>query len=204
MIIIAVLALLVIGVGGLAVWSFMNYSDQKNNVDAKIDKAVTLSEKEQGDKLAKQFEEAEKKPNRTFSGPADYGSLQFSYPKTWSAYVESDGVGSQEFKAYLNPMTVPPVGDESQRFAVRVTITGEKYEDVIAGYQDLVKEGDLKSSTVKASGVDGTRLDGAFSEDLRGAAVIYKIRDKTAIIQTDANTFKPDFEKIIATIKFKQ
>lgn len=203
-IIIATLALLVIGVGGLAVWAYINYADQKDNVDAKISKAVAVAEKQQGDKLAKEFEEAEKKPNRTFSGPADYGSLSFDYSKTWSVYVESDGSTGGDFKAYLNPIVVPPTKSTQERFALQVTITDQKYEDVIKKYQSLVKKGDLTSSVTKANGVDGTRLDGAFTKDIRGAAVIYKIRDKTATIQTDADTFKPDFEALIATIKFKE
>lgn len=202
-IIIAVLALLVIGVSGLAVWSYLNYTDQKENVNAKIDKAVALAEKEQGDRLAKEFQEAEKKPNLTFSGPADFGSLSFSYPKTWSVYVDSDGRKNDKFEAYLNPVVVPPVAKD-ERFALRVSITSESYEDVIKKYQSLVKKGDLKSSATKANGVDGTRLDGAFSKDIRGSAVVYKIRDKTAVIQTDADTFKPDYEALIKTIKFKQ
>jgi hypothetical protein len=46
------------------------------------------------------------------------------------------------------------------------------------------------------------RLDGSFSTDIRGSAVIFKIRDKTVTIRTDADTFKPDFENIIKTINF--
>ena len=53
-------------------------------------------------------------------------------------------------------------------------------------------------------GNTGTRLDGNFSKNIRGAAVIYKVRDKTATVRTDANeTFKADFNKIIQTINFE-
>jgi len=57
---------------------------------------------------------------------------------------------------------------------------------------------------VKADGNNGTRLDGAFTKDIRGYAVIFKIRDKTLTIRTDANTFKSDFNKLINTIKFNE
>jgi len=73
---------------------------------------------------------------------------------------------------------------------------------VIEDYKDLVKSGKLTTSSVKANSQNGTRLDGSFTKDIRGAAVIYKIRDKTAIIRTDADTFKPDFENLIKTITF--
>jgi hypothetical protein len=52
------------------------------------------------------------------------------------------------------------------------------------------------------NGENGVRLDGNFSDEIRGAAVIFKIRDKTAVLRTDADTFKPDFETLIKTVTF--
>lgn len=187
---------------GLAIWAYVNYADQKNNVDAKISNAVAKAEKEQADVLERKFAEREKEPLRSFAGPSDYGSLGFKYPKTWSVYVADDGSSDSSFKAYLNPATVPPVNDPTSRFAVRVSIVNQKYEDVIDSYKDEVKSGKLTTTSVKANSQNGTRLDGSFSKDIRGAAVIFKIRDKTAVIRTDADTFKPDFENLIKTITF--
>jgi hypothetical protein len=65
-----------------------------------------------------------------------------------------------------------------------------------------VKSGALQSSTIKINGVDSTRLDGNFTKDIRGSAVLFKIRDKTVTIRTDADTFKPDFDALVASIKF--
>jgi hypothetical protein len=67
-----------------------------------------------------------------------------------------------------------------------------------------VKKGDLKSSAVSADGSNGTRLDGKFTKDIRGAAVLFKIRDKTLTLRSDADTFKTDFDALIKTIKFNQ
>jgi hypothetical protein len=201
---IVLLALLAIAGIGVSVWAYMNYVEQKTNVDAKVEQAVASAEKNQADSDEKKFALREKEPNRDFAGPADYGTLSFKYPKTWSVYVASDGSSSEDFKAYLNPVTVPPISTNLQRFALRVSIVNEKFENVIDGYQSLVQTGKLHASAVKANGETGTRLDGNFSEDIRGAAVIYKIRDKTAIVRTDADTFKPDFENIIKTITFVQ
>lgn len=198
------LSVFLVAFGGLAIWAYVNYMDQKNNVDAKISKAVATAEKEQADELEKKFEERDKEPNRSFAGPSDYGSLGFKYPKTWSVYVSNDGTNSKNFQAYLNPASVPSIETETSRYALRVSIVNESYEDTINEYQDLVEEGQLKASPVKVKDQNGTRLDGSFSKDIRGSAVIYKIRDKTAIIRTDADTFKPDFENIIKTISFIQ
>jgi hypothetical protein len=62
----------------------------------------------------------------------------------------------------------------------------------------------LKSSAVKADDQNGTRLDGSFSKDIRGSAVIFKIRDKTVTIRTDADTFRADFDALVATITFNK
>ena len=187
----------------LGIWALVNYLDQKNNVDTKVETAVSTAVKEQGDELAANFAEEEKKPNRTFAGPEDYGSLSFSYPKTWSIYVNKDASSGDVYEAYLNPISVPPI-KATQQYALHVTIESKDYDQVIKGYESQVKKGDLRSSAVSAGGVDGTRLDGTFTKDIRGAAVIFKIRDKTATIRTDADTFKPDFDALVATIKFNQ
>jgi len=105
----------------------------------------------------------------------------------------------------MNPISVPSVSNaNTQQYALRVTIESKDYDKVIASYESLVKKGDLKSSAVSVNGNNGTRLNGSFSKDIRGSAVIYKIRDKTVTLRTDADTFKPDFDALITTIKFNE
>lgn len=201
---VAIIGLTLISVtfGSLAIWSYVSYNEQKTNVDAKIAVAEADAKKAQAEVDEKKFAEREKEPNRAFVGPEDYGRLTFDYPKTWSVYIATDENRGGSYQAYLNPVTVPPVGNSQQQYALRVNIENNSYDSVIESYQPLVKEGDLRSSPVSVNGVSGTRFDGNFSQDIRGAAVIYKIRDKTVTIRTDADTFKPDFENVIKTIKF--
>lgn len=191
-----------LAVGGAFAWALINYFDQKDNVDTKVSSAVTTAVKKQADSDATNFEAEDKKPNRQFAGPEDFGALSFSYPKTWSTYIDKDA-STGTFDAYLNPISVPTVSTTTQ-FALRVTIETKSYDTVLSTYTALVKKGDLKSSTVKINGVDSSRIDGAFTKDIRGSAVVFKIRDKTVTIRTDADTFKPDFEAIVASIKFNQ
>jgi hypothetical protein len=198
------LSVFAVAFAGLSVWAFVNYMDQKNNVDAKVSTAVTEAEKKLGDKLEADFIERDKQPLKSFTGPSDYGTLSFKHPKTWSIYVSNDGTQDDGYEAFFNPGAVPSLDAASSRYALRVAIVNEQYEDTIAEYENLVKKGELKSSTVKANGENGTRLDGNFSKDIRGAAVIFKIRDKSAIVQTDADTFKADFDALIQTITFVQ
>lgn len=189
------LALLSAGLGGLSVWAFANYQDQKNNTDAKIEAAVTKAKATQSAELEKNFIEREKQPYAKFNGPDDLGRVTFDYPKTWSVYVENNG-SKGDYEAYLNPGSVPTVST-SQPFATRVVIDDRTYEDTLRSYEGLVKKGSLKSSPITANGFTGVRLDGAFSKTREGSSVIFKVRDKTLLISTDATTFRADFDGIV-------
>ena len=197
------LIVLSIALSGFGIWSFMNYSDQKTNVDTKVSAAVAAAKKSQADADEAKFTEREKQPNRQFVGPDDYGRVTFNYPKTWSVYISKDASGGGSYEAYLNPITVPPV-TTSQQFALRLVIQQIDYDKVVSSFDGLVKIGSLKSSSIKVNGVNGVRLDGSFTKDIRGAEVIFKIRDKTLTLRTDANTFLNDFDALIQTIKFNQ
>jgi hypothetical protein len=203
MIAIIGLSLLVVAAAGAAIWAYMGYTEQKTNVDGKIQVAELNARKEQAEEEAEKFAQREKEPNRQFVGPDDYGRLTFNYPKTWSAYVARDVSRGGTYEAYLNPVLVPPASS-TQQYALRVLIEERDYDQTVKTYENLVKKGDLRTSAVSANGHSGTRLDGNFTKDIRGAAVIYKIRDKTLTLRTDADTFKPDFENLIKTIDFAQ
>jgi hypothetical protein len=203
LIVTIILIILVAGLISLSVWLYFNYNEQKTNVDDKINVAVSAAKKTQVDLDNAKFTQQEKEPNRQFFGPADYGSVTFSYPKTWSVYVDQDGSNGGNFEAYLNPITVPPV-NQQQQYALRVSIEQRDYDQVVASYNGLVKNGSLTAGSVTEGGVDGTRLDGNFTQNIRGSAVIFKIRNTTLTIRTDANTFIADFNKLIQTIKFNQ
>jgi hypothetical protein len=200
---IAIIGLIILSLaaGSLAIWAYVNYTDQKTNVDGKVALAVAEAKKVQSDEDEVKFAEREKEPNREFVGPDDYGRLTFDYPKTWSVFEATDISQGGKYEAYLNPVTVPPLGARIQ-FALRVMIEEKDYDQVVKSYEELVKKGDLRNTPTSANGHNGTRLDGSFSKDIRGSAVIYKLRDKTITLRTDADTFKPDFEKLIKTMDF--
>lgn len=195
------LAVLVLGLGSFGIWSFVSYQDAQSNVDSKIDVAVANGKKDQADEDEQKFSDREKEPNKTFRGPDDYCGLSFNYPKTWSAYVANDIKNGGDYEAYLNPDVVPPVSQD-QQYALRVLIQQKDYDEVTGQYQSLVTKGTLKQSSTSSQGNQGLRLDGNFSKNIRGAAVIYKCRAYTITLRTDADTLKPDFEKVIQTISY--
>lgn len=199
--IVALIFLFIIA-GSLAIWAYLQYNEARTNVDGKVDVAVAEAKKEQADADEQKFAQREKEPNRQFVGPDDYGRVTFDYPKTWSVYEAKDvSKNGGTYEAYLNPVKVPPVS-ATQQFALRVLIEEKDYPTVLETYQSKIKDGKLRSSSFSANGNDGTRIDGSFTEEIRGSAVIFKIRDKTLTVRTDANTFKPDFDVLIKTLNF--
>ena len=198
---IAGLVILVLGLGSFAIWSFVNYNDAKDNVDNKISVAVLEAKKEEGDVQEAKFAERDKQPLKRFKGPENYCGLQFSYPKTWSAFVNKDATNGGDFEAYLSPDTVPPLGTD-QQFGLRVLIEQDDYDKIVSSYDGLVKKGDLKQSTTSSEGNQGVRLTGNFSKNIRGDAVVFKCRAYTITIRTDSNAFNNDYENIIKTISF--
>lgn len=179
---------------GAFFWAYGNYSDQKNNTDAKISVAVTDAKKQQMAADEKDYLEKEKQPYKQLIGPDDLGRVSISYPKNWSVYVAQSN--SDAYEAYLNQDSVQQVTN-TQSFAARVVMTNQLYEKVIATYDALVKKGDLKSSPITVNNFQGVRLDGKFSATRSGSAVIFKVRDKTLTIATDIDSFKSDFDNII-------
>lgn len=190
-----ILAILAVALGSVMVWALVNYWDQKDNTDQKIEAAVTEAKKVQATEDEKQFLEREKSPYLQYAGPDDLGRVTFSYPKTWSGYVAKDPAEGT-LEAYFNPGIVPFVASD-QQFALEVKVSGREYEDTLKSYESPVKKGELKSSPVVINGFSGIRLDGKFSAKIEGSMVLFKVRDKTLSIATEANTFRSDFDNII-------
>ena len=224
LVIIILLSLLFLGAGSLAIWLYVNYTDAKENVDSKVTAAAAEAKRTQADEDETKFSQREKEPMRQYVGPDDYGRLTFDYPKTWSAYQDSDvsGGNGATYAAYLNPIIVPPVAANAlsdlvasktetpsknvvYKFALRIKIEQKSYEKSLVAYDPLLKTGQITSKAFTgADGVTGTRFDGRFNNDIRGSAVVIKMRDRTLTLRTDADVFKSDFDALIQTVKFNE
>lgn len=195
------LSVLVLGLGSFGIWAFVSYENASSNLDEKIQLAQAQAKGDQSDADQAKYAEQVKTPYNTYTAPADYCSVSFQYPKTWSVYESEQIQNGGDFKAYFYPKVVPPVSSD-QQYALRLWIRQSNYDSVVSEYQGLVQKGSLKSSSTASEGQQGTRLDGDFSKNIRGSAVIYPCRDKTILVFTDANTFGPDFETLIKTITY--
>ena len=202
---IVVLVILVIGFGAFSVWAYLQYLDQKQDVDGKVETAVAEAVKTNSEEMQEKFEASEKEPLRQFAGPSDYGSLSFDYSKTWSAYQAADisGGGGVTYEAYLNPVLVPPI-TTTAKFALRITIEQKTYDKTVSSYDSLVKKGDLTSSTYSDGTHTGVKLVGNFTKDIYGTAILMKMRDRTLTLRTDGDVFTEDFEALLKTVKFNE
>ena len=203
-IVIVLLSLVALTFIGLFIWMFTQYDEVRSDVDGQIAVAVAEAKDEQAVKMEAEFLEREKYPYRTFSGPADYGELTFEYPKTWSVYVAAAATSGGDFYAYFNPIQVDAVSSDTVN-ALRVVIRNKSFESVTADYQKAMnkKNSNLTMETITVNGATANRYTGTIpNTDLNGFIVIFKIRDKTAILQTDSVLFEEDFNKLLETVTF--
>lgn len=203
-VVIVILTLVSLTFIGLFVWMLLQYNDVKTDVDGQINVAVSKAVDEKAMAMEEEFLEREKEPYRDFAGPADYGELSFKYPKTWSVYVASDASKGGDYEAYFNPIEVNTVSKDTIN-ALRVTIRDKAYDDVIAEYNRYLekKDSNLSVQAVTVAGTSASRYTGNIpNTDLNGIIVIFKIRDKTAILQTDSMNFESDFNKLLETVSF--
>ena len=185
----------------LFIWMYNKWNDTDSNVQGQINSAVAIARSEATEKAEREFEEREKNPYKIFSGPADFGSLTFEYPKTWSLYEEEDASTNNDFSAYLNPDKVPPV-DSNNPIALRVMILNESYDSYIQSYQSKVEDGSMTLTVSPVGGTNANIYKGRLDNDFQGIAAILKIRDKTVVMQTDALLYEAEFNHILSTVSY--
>jgi hypothetical protein len=205
-IIIVMLSLVAITFIILFVWILMKYNDINDDVTGRINSAVAAAKHEQGMEDDKKYTESEKYPYRSFAGPTDYGELTFEYPKTWSLYIAADASNGGDFSAYFNPIQVDSVSNKSSIYALRVTIRNKAFDAVATEYQKAMdkKDSGLSMETITVGGAVANKYTGRIpGTELNGFIVVFKIRDKTAILQTDSVLFENDFfNTVLKSIEF--
>lgn len=201
------LCILLIAALGFGVWAFIGRQDYKTNSDQKAAAAVTSSKKQQAAELQAQFAEQSKSPNKSFQGSATYGSVSFSYPKTWSAYVDTSN-SSEPINAYFHPNQVPGINSNTA-YALRVELVASDYAQIIQQFSNTVSQGTLSAKAYlpsRMSGVanvqPGTLFIGQINPNdttQQGKLLVIRVRDKTLQISTQSNDYSSDFNNIILT-----
>lgn len=198
---IAVVLLLLVSVG-FGAWAFISRQDYKDNVETKIAAAVGIAQKQTATAKDNEFLEKEKLPLKYYKGPGTYGSVQISYPKTWSAFVtELSTSGGTPVEGYFHPNFVPSISQQTGTgFALRVQVVSTAYDQVLRQFENNAKTGKVKITAYSASKVPGTvgaRVDGEIVSGKQGSMVLFPIRDKTLKVWTEATQFVGDFDSNI-------
>jgi len=192
--------LLFIGAVSFGYWAFSGRQDYKNNVDQKIAVANAQAVKAEDAKNTAQFNESYKQPLKVYSGPSAFGSLQLSYPKTWSGYVNETANGTTDVDGYFAPGVVPDIQSPNSSFALRIQVVDQSYSSVLQQFSNAVIS---KQVTVtpyhlpKLANIVGSRLDGGIVQNKQGSMVVLPLRDKTMKIWTEATQFEADFNNNI-------
>lgn len=194
---VVVLLLLVLGFGAFSAWAFGERQTYKNKSDEKV--AVAVKDSTTAVKAAQQkvFAEQEKSPFRVYTGPAEYGSVKITHPKTWSIYVASDA--AQPLDIYMDPGYVPSTQNQAAAHALRVQVDASSYSQSLSeftsGDQSQVKAAPYALPSVPK--VIGTRLEGQVVDQKKGVLILLPLRDKTLKIWTESDSAKADFDNII-------
>lgn len=188
--VLAVLILIVASV--MAVLYYTKFVEQRDRNQPLIEAAVTEAEAVQQKKLEAEFIEREKLPTKSYTSPAEFGSVKLVFPKTWSSMV---AIGkTSEIDYYGHPGYVPESG---VNYALRMSVVREAFAEEVKDYDDQVKKGELKATAVRVSGVTGVRLDGLLDKDQEGSMLIFPLRDKTLRVWTESKEFRSDFDNIV-------
>ncbi|MBW3568831.1 hypothetical protein KY385_01750 [Candidatus Parcubacteria bacterium] len=182
------------GVLGFAAWAFYERNDYKNNVDQKIEAAVEVANEKLATEKDNEFLEREKFPLSEYQGPAQFGGIKVSYPKTWSSYI----LNEENAEYIFNPKFVSAANDSPH--ALKITVEGMSYDESITKYEGQVRDGLLKAvaySLPKVPGVVGVKFDGQVEEGRVESVIVLPLRDKTITIASQASDRFKDFNNII-------
>ena len=183
----------------------VQWNDAKTDVNGQISVAVASAVNENTMQMEEQFAIREQWPYEQFAGPVDYGELSFNYPKTWSVYEAKDAASGGDYEAYLNPDVVHPVTSSSIN-ALRVIIKDQSYDNYIKQYEEYVKSGKMSVAVRPINGENANVYTGQLpgTDKLEGIAAVLKVRDKTAILQTDTMVFEQDFYTLLDSVQFNR
>ena len=207
------IALVVLLIGALVFggWAFMQMQDYKTKSDQKVATAVLVANKVQATKLQTEFDEQSKSPNKTFSGSPTYGTISFSYPKTWSAYVDTSNA-SEPINAYFHPKEIPGL-QSKVAYALRLELVSTDYTQATQQLSSQIQQGKVTARAYtppKMVGVANVQPGLLFSGQINnqdntqnGTLLAIKVRDKTMLISTQSNDYLSDFTNtVLANLTF--
>lgn len=173
-------------------------SDYKNNMDQKVAEEVQKQSTKIAEEKQAEFDEKEKAPYKFWTSPTQFGSVKVGFPKTWSFYLDLAEASSSRsaIQLYAHPDYVPKISNE-QRYALRLSLQMDDYNDVLDDYRRESERGTLEIGTVQVSNVSGIKVKGLIDNKVNGTLVVFPIRDKVLKVWTESTDYEADFENIV-------
>ncbi|MGI9027644.1 MAG: hypothetical protein ACR2FM_02240 [Candidatus Saccharimonadales bacterium] len=180
---------------GFGAWAFIGQQDYKKNFDEKVAGEVTVAVDKAKTEKDNEFFEREKNPLKNYTSSAQFGTLSFQYPKTWSAYESEE---NNQLKLLMQPNLISANPAAAQ--SLRVEVINTAYDQAVSQLDSLIKQGKVKVVTYslpKLPSVVGLRIDGQIEDKKTGATVFLPLRDKTIKISVESSDRINDFNTII-------
>jgi hypothetical protein len=195
------LVVTLLAVGGFAMWAYAELQGYQNNFDEKVTARVAVLEEEISTAKDNELLEREKQPYRNYRGAPERGSVEISYPKTWSAHIIED----RGLEGYLHPDYVPGLRSGVQ-FAFRMQVLDRTYDQELKSLDSKTRSGAVRVNPYRAPNVEnvlGVIVTGEVNTGQDNIMVLFPIRDKTLKIWTESPSFHSDFNNIIlANLRF--
>lgn len=186
-------------------WAFASMMDYKGNSDKKSSEAVEKALAIQKSTLEANFEQEAKSPYTVYKTGLEFGSLTFSYPKSWSMYVESSSSNSNStLDGYAHPGYVPSVSGDTA-FALRFQITSRQYSDELKAFDGQIKNSKVTVAPFrpdKVQSVLGSKITGNIESTKNGVLYILPLRDKTIKIWTESTSYSGDLDTLITSLSY--
>jgi len=198
-----IVAIALVAIAGIVAfgWAYGQIGHYRDNAEEIARQAVEVAKEEQFRADEEAFAELAKEPFAVFAGPADFGSVSFEYPRTWSAYNSANDKNSYEVVFY--PEVIPFLSKDTP-VALRVSVLNTEYESELKKYENDTKKGVVTVTPITVNqGEKGVRVDGNINKNFTSSLVLLKLRDKTLALQTDTDKYLGDFDDVIlVTLKY--
>ncbi len=200
LVLLILVIMLLLGALGFGAWSYSQQQKYKNDVDSIVADATEAARQAEAAAKTKEFIEKEKQPLKIYHGPDTAGSLSISYPKTWSGYVDTSGVGQASVDGYFSPDVVPSITNLASIFALRVQVVHQPYAQVLQNFAQQQRSGvPLNISAYalpKLPSIVGVRLTGQLTsnkDEKHVDMIVLPLRSDTLKIYTQGDQYQGDF-----------
>jgi Flp pilus assembly protein TadG len=185
---------------GFGFWAFTQRTHYKDNSDqaaaVAVQKAVQTTEASDASKYA----QAAQQPYDVYVGPAAFGGITASYPRTWSAYVVEQDSSNTPIDGYFQPGVVPDINNQDNSFALRVELVQSPYDTTLQQFDGALQNNKVTVSPYtlpKVPSVVGSLIKGQITPTNQGSMIIMPLRNMTLEVWTESASNENDFNSII-------